>query len=81
MRPGPRCSGTFNGVGHRPPSIAVLATRYGAAALAAVHDGDFGMMVALQGGEIVRIPLHAAVGKPKRVDAQLYEDVAGLYLG
>jgi ATP-dependent phosphofructokinase / diphosphate-dependent phosphofructokinase len=59
----------------------VLATRFGAAALAAVHDHDFGKMVALQAGEIVRIPLHAAVGKPKRVDPFLYEEVAGLYLG
>jgi ATP-dependent phosphofructokinase / diphosphate-dependent phosphofructokinase len=59
----------------------VLATRFGAAALAAVHDGEFGMMVALQAGSIVRIPLSDATGKPKRVDPHLYEEVAGLYLG
>jgi ATP-dependent phosphofructokinase / diphosphate-dependent phosphofructokinase len=59
----------------------VLATRFGAAALAAVHDHDFGMMVALQAGSIVRIPLIEAVGNPKRVDPQLYEEVAALYLG
>jgi 6-phosphofructokinase 1 len=58
----------------------VLATRFGAAALAAVHDRAFGTMVALQGGSIIRIPLTDAIGKPKRVDPQLYE-VAGLYLG
>jgi len=58
----------------------VLATRFGAAALAAVHDRAFGTMVALQGGSIIRIPLSDAIGKPKRVDPQLYE-VAGLYLG
>ncbi len=59
----------------------VLATRFGAAALAAVHDGDFGTMVALQAGAIERIPLADAVGKPKRVDPHLYEQVAALYLG
>ncbi len=59
----------------------VLATRFGAAALAAVHDRDFGIMVALQAGSIVRIPLSEAVGKPKQVDPQLYEQVAALYLG
>ena len=59
----------------------VLATRFGAAALAAVHDHDFGTMVALQAGAIVRIPLGDAVGKPKRVDPHLYEAVAALYLG
>jgi phosphofructokinase-like protein len=59
----------------------VLATRFGAAALQAVHDGEFGTMVALQAGDIVRIPLSEAAGKPKIVDPQLYRDVAGLYLG
>ena len=59
----------------------VLATRFGAAALAAVHDGEFGTMVALQAGAIVSVPLSAAVGKPKTVDPHLYENVAGLYLG
>jgi 6-phosphofructokinase 1 len=59
----------------------VLATRFGAAALAAVHDREFGCMVALRAGAIVRIPLGEAVGKPKQVDPQLYEQVAALYLG
>ena len=59
----------------------VLATRFGAAALAAVQDHDFGIMVALHAGAIIRIPLGEAVGKPKRVDPHLYEQVAALYLG
>jgi 6-phosphofructokinase 1 len=59
----------------------VLATRFGAAALAAVHDHDFGTMVALHAGAIIRIPLSEAVGKPKQVDPHLYEQVAALYLG
>jgi 6-phosphofructokinase 1 len=59
----------------------VLATRFGAAALAAVHDGEFGTMVALQAGHIVRIQLSEAAGKPKTVDPDLFENVAGPYLG
>ena len=59
----------------------VLATRFGAAALEAVHDGEFGTMVALQAGRIVRIPLSEAAGKAKIVDPHLFESVAGLYLG
>jgi phosphofructokinase-like protein len=59
----------------------VLATRFGAAALAAAHDRDFGIMVALQAGSIIRVPISDAVGKPKQVDSQLYEEVAALYLG
>jgi len=54
----------------------VLATRFGVAAIDTVHDGDFGKMVALQAGEIVRVPLTAGVGAPKLVDPQLYHGVA-----
>ena len=35
----------------------VLATRFGMAAIDAVHDGAFGQMVALQGDRIVLVPL------------------------
>ena len=59
----------------------VLATRFGVEAVAAVHDGDFGTMVALQGGRIVRVPLAEAVARPKTVDLELYRDVAGIFLG
>jgi phosphofructokinase-like protein len=59
----------------------VLATRFGAEALAAVHDGAFGSMVALRSGRIERIPLSEATGRPKQVDLDLYGQVAGSYLG
>ncbi|KAA0232541.1 MAG: Pyrophosphate--fructose 6-phosphate 1-phosphotransferase [Acidimicrobiales bacterium] len=51
----------------------VLATRYGIAAIDTVHDGDFGKMVALQCGEIVRVSLSEAVGTLKEVDPAVYE--------
>jgi 6-phosphofructokinase 1 len=54
----------------------VLATRFGIGAIEAVHDGDFGRMVALQCGSIVRVPLSDAVGTLKLVDPTLYHDVA-----
>jgi len=59
----------------------VLATRFGVEAVEAVHDGDFAIMVALQAAAIVRVPLHEAVGKPKTVDPDLLERVAGPFLG
>jgi len=59
----------------------VLATRFGVAAVHALHDGAFGTMVALQAGEIVRIPIGAAVAEAKTVDLALYRDVAGVFLG
>jgi 6-phosphofructokinase 1 len=57
----------------------VLATRFGVAAIDAVHDGAFGMMMALQAGEIVRVPLSAGVGAPKLVDPALYHGVAEVF--
>jgi ATP-dependent phosphofructokinase / diphosphate-dependent phosphofructokinase len=46
----------------------VLATRYGVEAVEAALEGDFGVMVALQGQHIVRVPLSEAVNKLKKVD-------------
>jgi len=59
----------------------VLATRFGVAAVAALHDGAFGMMMALQAGQIVRVPIADAVAQSKTVDLDLYRDVAGVFLG
>ena len=51
--------------------VRVLATRFGVAAIDCVHDRDFGQMVALQAGSIVRVPLSAAVAELKTVDPDL----------
>ena len=51
----------------------VLATRFGVAAIDAVHDGAWDTMVALQGGSVVRVPLEVAVSELKLVDPELYE--------
>ncbi|MGH9100410.1 MAG: 6-phosphofructokinase [Acidimicrobiales bacterium] len=59
----------------------VLATRFGVEAVAAVHDGTFGKMVALRGGRIVRVPLEEAVGRPKSLDLQLLSEVAAPFFG
>ena len=53
----------------------VLSTRFGVAAIDAVHKGAFGQMVALQGGDIVLCPLTDAVRQLKTVDPTL-RDVA-----
>src|SRR5438067_6866522 len=54
----------------------VLATRFGIAAIDAVHEGAFGSMVALQAGDIVRVPIAEAVGTLKTVDPGLLHGVA-----
>ena len=59
----------------------VLATRFGIAAIDAVHDGDFGTMVALRADRIVRVPLAEGVGELKTVDPELYHGVAEVFFG
>jgi ATP-dependent phosphofructokinase / diphosphate-dependent phosphofructokinase len=59
----------------------VLATRFGIAAIDAVHDGGFGQMVALRAGQIVRVPLSEAVTELKTVDPSLFHGVAEIFFG
>jgi 6-phosphofructokinase 1 len=58
----------------------VLATRFGVAAIDAAHEHDFQKMVALQGTQIVLVPIEDAIRELKTVDAALYE-VAGVFFG
>jgi 6-phosphofructokinase 1 len=59
----------------------VLATRFGVEAAHALDEGTFDIMVALQGGQIVRIPLEVGVGTSKSLDLDLLDRVAGPFLG
>ncbi|MBX7548743.1 6-phosphofructokinase [Streptomyces sp. NPDC004232] len=57
-----------------------LATRFGLHAIDCVHDGDYGMMVALRATDIVRVPLAEATARLKTVDPKLYTEV-GVFFG
>ncbi|WP_448607910.1 6-phosphofructokinase [Geodermatophilus sp. URMC 60] len=57
------------------PFDRVLATRFGLAALDAVHDGASGVMVALRGTDIVRVPLAEATAQLKLVPVERYAEV------
>ena len=57
----------------------ILATRFGIAAIDAVHDGAFGQMVALQAGKIVQVPIADAVAELKTVDRELFHGVAEVF--
>ncbi|MDX3415955.1 6-phosphofructokinase [Streptomyces sp. MD20-1-1] len=57
-----------------------LATRFGLHAIDCVRDGDFGKMVALQGTNIVRVPIADATAQLKTVPPSLYEEV-GVFFG
>jgi 6-phosphofructokinase 1 len=52
----------------------VLATRFGLHAVDAVQDGDFGVMVALRGTDIVRVKLSEATAELKTVPAERYAE-------
>jgi len=54
----------------------VIATRFGIEAIDAVNDGEFGIMVALHGTEVVRVPIEEGVEKLKTVDDKLYAAAA-----
>jgi 6-phosphofructokinase 1 len=58
----------------------ILSTRFGIAAIDAVHDGAYGQMVALRCGRIERMPMIDAVGELKLVEPELYE-VAKVFFG
>ena len=57
----------------------VLATRFGTAAVDAVHDRAFGQMVALAGTEIVRVPLAEATTALKSVPRERWDEAAILF--
>jgi phosphofructokinase-like protein len=59
----------------------VLSTRFGIAAIDAVHDGAFGTMVALRGDRVIRVPLSEGVGVLKTVDPELLHGVAEVFFG
>ena len=48
----------------------ILATRLGVAAVQAVKDGEFGMMVCLRNNVLTRVPLSEILGKMKGVDEE-----------
>jgi len=59
----------------------VLSTRYGVAAIDAVHQHAWGHMVALRDDVMMPIPLDEAVGRTRPVDLHLYHEVAEVFFG
>jgi phosphofructokinase-like protein len=56
-----------------------LGSRFGLEAITAVHEGDFGKMMALRGTEIVRVPLIEGTGELKTVDPAAYAEAEVLF--
>ncbi|EFL24828.1 6-phosphofructokinase [Streptomyces himastatinicus ATCC 53653] len=57
-----------------------LATRFGLGAVDAMKDREFGVMVALRGTDIVRVPLAEAASGIRTVDPALYAEF-GVFFG
>lgn len=60
-------------------SDRVLATRLGMAAVDAIHDGDWGKMVAARSTEIARVDLAEAIGALKTVPQHRYDEALRLF--
>jgi 6-phosphofructokinase 1 len=58
----------------------VIATRFGVEAIDAAHERDFGVMVALRGTDVIRVPLEDGVAELKTVDQRLF-DTAAVFFG
>ena len=59
----------------------VLGTRFGIAAIDAVHEGRWGSMVALSGDEVVTVPLAEMAGRVKTVDPEIWAAASEFFVG
>ena len=59
----------------------VLSTRFGLAAVDAVHDKAFGDMVVLKCGAIERVSMSVTSGQTRTIDLALLDDVAATFFG
>lgn len=59
----------------------ILSTRFGVAAVEAIHRREFGSMVALRCSKVVTVPLGDVDGRARTVDLDLYRDVASVFFG
>jgi 6-phosphofructokinase 1 len=57
----------------------VLATRFGLAAIDAVHDSEWGKMVALKGTRIELVPIAEAVAELRTVPLADYDAFSPLF--
>lgn len=65
--------------GSPTPFDRILGTRVGVLAADLVRDGQWGMMAALRGTEVIAVPLEHAVARLKTVPVELYEVAKSLF--
>ena len=59
----------------------ILSTRFGLAAVDALHNGAVGHMVALRSSQVTTVPLSEVVNKERPIDMNLFHEIASVFFG
>ncbi len=59
----------------------ILSTRFGLAAVDALHNGAVGHMVALRSSQVTTVPLSEVVNKERQIDMNLFHEIASVFFG
>ena len=59
----------------------ILSTRFGLAAVDALHNGAVGYMVALRSSQVTTVPLSEVVNKKRPIDMNLFHEIGSVFFG
>lgn len=59
----------------------ILSTRFGLAAVDALHNGAVGHLVALRSSQVTTVPLSEVVNKERQIDMNLFHEIASVFFG
>jgi 6-phosphofructokinase 1 len=59
----------------------ILSTRFGLAAVDALHNGAAGHMVALRSSQVTTVPLSEVVNKERPIDMNLFHEIGSVFFG
>jgi 6-phosphofructokinase 1 len=59
----------------------ILSTRFGLAAVDALHNGAVGHMVALRSSQVTTVPLSEVVNKKRPIDMNLFHEIGSVFFG
>lgn len=59
----------------------ILSTRFGLAAVDALHNGAVGHMVALRSSQVTTVPLSEVVNKERPIDMNLFHEIGSVFFG
>ncbi len=59
----------------------ILSTRFGLAAVDALHNGAVGHMVALRSSQVTTVPLSEVVNKKRPIDKNLFHEIGSVFFG